>query len=320
MTLTFRDKIILIVLAFAIGIYVGYQALWIPATAKIAELEENKQSIQNLAGDLEPLLEETERLKKAEKEVKDSVNNIKSLSGGLTATNEEFLVFLGDSAKENNVIVSGFNDLGTEAKDGIYRTVFDFELKGSSVDINKVLEDINNMGIKCSFGSISYRQNEGYDYLKRFFDDLSELPWYKEKEDEEEKTDEQQEQQETSKAETPVPGTGAEQIPQQQAPVTPDTPADSATPPAEDKQPESIEDRLNDLLQQTSYKTQTSYRTQTPYKVVFLTNTNAEQPTAEYKAGQQMKLNVTVCLIMYNEPSFENSFLNKTESDSDAIL
>ena len=176
------------------------------------------------------------------------------------------------------------------------------------------------MGIKCSFGSISYRQNEGYDYLKRFFDDLSELPWYKEKEDEEEKTDEQQEQQETSKAETPVPGTGAEQIPQQQAPVTPDTPADSATPPAEDKQPESIEDRLNDLLQQTSYKAQTSYRTQIPYKVVFLTNTNTEQPTAEYKAGQQMKLNVTVCLIMYNEPSFENSFLNKTESDSDAIL
>ena len=43
MTLTFRDKIILLVLAFAVGIYVGYQALWIPATAKIAELEQNKQ-------------------------------------------------------------------------------------------------------------------------------------------------------------------------------------------------------------------------------------------------------------------------------------
>ncbi len=314
MTLTFRDKIILLVLAFAVGIYVGYQALWIPATAKIAELEENKQSIQNLAGDLEPLQEQTESLKKQEKEVKDSVNNIKSLSGGLTATNEEFLVFLGDSAKENNVTVSGFNDLGTEAKDGIYRTVFDFELKGSSVDINKVLEDINNIGIKCSFGSMSYRQNEGYDYLKRFFDDLSELPWYKEKEDEEEKTDEQQEHQETSEAETPVPGPGAEQIPQQQAPVTPDTPADPITPPAQDKQPESIEDRLNDLLQQTSYTTQK------PYKVVFLTNTQNEKPSTEYKAGQQMRLNVTVCLIMYNEPSFENSFLNKTESDSDAIL
>ena len=314
MTLTFRDKVILLILAFAACIYIGYQALWIPATAKIAELEENKASIQNLAGDLEPLKKETERLKKAEKEAKDSVNNIKSLSGGLTATNEEFLVFLGDSAKENNVTVSGFNDLGTEAKDGIYRTVFDFELKGNSVDINKVLEDINNMGIKCSFGSISYRQNEGYDYLKRFFDDMSELPWYKEKEDEEEKTDEQQEQQETTETEKPVPGTGTEQIPQQQAPVTPDTPAEPIIPPAQDKQPESIEDRLDDLLQQTSYTTQK------PYKVVFLTNTQSEQPKAEYKAGQQMRLNVTVCLIMYNEPSFENSFLNKTESEQDAIL
>ena len=314
MTLTFRDKVILLILAFAACIYVGYQALWIPATAKIAELEENKLSIQNLAGDLEPLKDETDRLKKAEKEVKESVNNIKNLSGGLTATNEEFLVFLGDSAKENNVTVSGFNDLDTTQKDGIYRTVFDFELKGSSVDINKVLEDINNMGIKCSFGSISYRQNEGYDYLKRFFDDMSELPWYKEKEDEEEKTDEQQEQQETAETEKPVPGTGTEQIPQQQAPVTPDTPAEPIIPPAQDKQPESIEDRLDDLLQQTSYTTQKLY------KVVFLTNTQTEPPKAEYKAGQQMRLNVTVCLIMYNEPSFENSFLNKTESEQDAIL
>ena len=147
MTLTFRDKIILLVLAFAVGIYVGYQALWIPATAKIAELEQNKQSIQNLAGDLEPLKEQTEKLKQQEKEIKESVNNIKGLSGGLTATNEEFLVFLGDSAKENNVVVSGFNDLGTQEKDGIYRTVFDFELKGNSVDINKVLES------KCTHNS-----------------------------------------------------------------------------------------------------------------------------------------------------------------------
>ena len=53
--------------------------------------------------------------------------------------------------------------------------------------------------------------------------------------------------------------------------------------------------------------------------VKFLTNTE-NTPVTEYKAGQQMRLNVTVCLIMYNEPSFENSFLNKTESDADAIL
>jgi len=318
LTLTFRDKVILLVLALALGVYAGYHALWIPAAAKVAELEENKQSIQNLAGDLEPLLKETERLKKAEQEAKDSVNNIKNLSGGLTATNEEFLVFLGDSAKENNVTVSGFNDFGIEVKDGIYRAVFDFELKGNNVDIKKVLEDINSIGIKCSFGSISYRQNEDYDYLKRFFDDLSELPWYKEKEDgdaeEEQKPDEQQEHDEPVETEKPVPEPDMQQLPQQELPELPESPAETIIPPVPDNHPESIEDRLNDLLQQTAY-------TSNPlYKVEFLTNAGGNTPNPEYKVGQQMRLNVTVCLIMYNAPSYETSFLNKAESDADAIL
>ena len=308
MTLTLRDKIILIILGFAVGIYVGYQVLWIPATSKVMDLVENKQAIQKLSGDLEPLLKETEKLKIAEKKAKDTVSNIKSLSGGLTATNEEFLVFLGNSAKENNVNVSGFNELGTEVKNGIYRTAFDFQLKGNSIDINKVLEDINNIGIKCSFGSISYRQDAEYDYLKRFFDDLSELPWYKEKVYEDEKYDEQQEQQEPIEIEKPDLDIGFDEIPQQQIPEIPEL------PPVQEEQPQSIEDRLNDLLLQTSVMTHT------PYKFVFLTNMQEQKTEVEYKFGQQMRLNVTVCLIMYNEPSFENSFLNKTESEKNAIL
>ena len=63
MTLTFRDKVILLILAFAVCIYGGYKILWLPGTAKVTELEEKKQSIENLAGDLEPLLKEAEKLK-----------------------------------------------------------------------------------------------------------------------------------------------------------------------------------------------------------------------------------------------------------------
>lgn len=329
MTLTFRDKVILLVIALAVGVYFGYQALWIPADAKITELKENKQSIQSLAGDLEPLLKETEHLKKAEKDAKDSVNNIKKLSGGLTATKEEFLVFLGDSSKKNNVTVSGFNELGTEVKNGIYRTVFDFELKGNSVDINKILEDINNIGIKCSFGSFSYRQNEGYDYLKRFFDELTELHWYKEKEEEEQKDnakddkkseetkEEQQENKNDEEDVKPLPPPEPEVLPQQPEPIVPDVPNvpdDSFVPPVEDKQPESLEDRLNDLLLETSFPVSEKY------SIVFLENAQKQQGKNEYKPGQQMKLNVTVCLIMYNEPSVETSFLKKMESDSNEIL
>ena len=310
MTVTLRDKFILLVLAFALLAYGGYKALWIPTTEKIALLEQNKAEVEGQSGDITPLEEKSEKLRSEEKELKDSVDNIKKLSGGLTTTNEEFLVFLGKSAEENNVAVSGFTDLGTTDTDGIYRSTFDFELKGSGADINKVLEDINNIGIKCSYGSISFRQNEKYDYLKRFFDDLSDLPWYKEPEKEDAAND----------AET-IPDiklpeiTIPEYIPDYDLTPQPDESVvlPQPTEPSEKEEtpkdePKSIEERLNDLLEQTSVKNM-------PYRITFLANTGDS-----YKSVQNMRLSVTVCFIMYNEPSGETSFLNNTESGDNAIL
>lgn len=310
MTVTLRDKFILLVLAFALLAYGEYKTLWIPATEKIALLEQNKAEVEGQSGDITPLEEKSEKLRSEEKELKDSVDNIKKLSSGLTTTNEEFLVFLGKSAEENNVAVSGFTDLGTTDTDGIYRSTFDFELKGSGADINKVLEDINNIGIKCSYGSISFRQNEKYDYLKRFFDDLSDLPWYKEPEKEDAAND----------AET-IPDiklpeiTIPDYIPDYDLTPQPDEPASLPQPtePSEKEEtpkdePKSIEERLNDLLEQTSVKNM-------PYRITFLANTGDS-----YKSVQNMRLSVTVCFIMYNEPSRETSFLNNTESGDNAIL
>lgn len=311
MTVTLRDKFILLVLAFALLAYGGYKALWIPATEKIALLEQNKSEVEGQSGDITPLEEKSEKLRSEEKKLKDSVDNIKKLSGGLTTTNEEFLVFLGKSAEENNVVVSGFTDLGTTDTDGIYRSTFDFELKGSSTDINKVLEDINNIGIKCSYGSVSFRQNEKYDYLKRFFDDLSDLPWYKEPE----KNDAANGPETIPEIKLPEI-TIPEYIPDYDLTPQPDEPAalpQPTEPPAKEEtpkdKPKSIEERLNDLLEQTSAKNMPSYR------ITFLANTSDS-----YKSVQNMSLSVTVCFIMYNEPSRETSFLNNTESGDDAIL
>lgn len=309
MTVTLRDKFILLVLAFALLAYGGYKTLWIPATEKIALLEQNKSEVEGQSGDITPLEEKSEKLRSEEKKLKDSVDNIKKLSGGLTTTNEEFLVFLGKSAEENNVAVSGFTDLGTTDTDGIYRSTFDFELKGSGADINKVLEDINNIGIKCSYGSVSFRQNEKYDYLKRFFDDLSDLPWYKEPEKEDAANDAET-IPEIKLPEITIP----DYIPDYDLTPQPDEPAalpQPTEPPAKEEtpkdEPKSIEERLNDLLEQTSANM--------PYRITFLANSSDN-----YKSVQNMRLSVTVCFIMYNEPSRETSFLNDTESGDDAIL
>lgn len=310
MTVTLRDKFILLVLAFALLAYGGYKALWIPATEKIALLEQNKAEVEGQSGDITPLEEKSEKLRSEEKELKDSVDNIKKLSGGLTTTNEEFLVFLGKSAEENNVAVSGFTDLGTTDTDGIYRSTFDFELKGSGADINKVLEDINNIGIKCSYGSISFRQNEKYDYLKRFFDDLSDLPWYKEPE-KEDAANGTETIPDIKLPEITIP----DYIPDYDLTPQPDEPAtlpQPTEPPVTEEapkdEPKSIEERLNDLLEQTSVKNM-------PYRIIFLANSSDS-----YKSVQNMRLSVTVCFIMYNEPSRETSFLNNTESGDNAIL
>ena len=315
MTLTMRDKIIMLVFAFVLCAYGAYRFLWIPAGEKIVQLEEKKLSVEGLAGDVSPLIEKSDKLRQEEKKLKESVENIKSFSGGLTTTNEEFLVFLGNSTKENNIVVTGFNDLGMTNDGGIYKAVFDFELKGSSTDINKVLEDIDNIGIKCSFGSVSYRQNEQYDYLKRFFDDLSDLPWYKEPDN-----DENQEPEliipdidisdflpdfdipDWSDIPDIVP-----EEPKQQEPA-PEMPQEQKIP--DNNEPKSIEDRLNDLLENT-------YAANKPYRVMFLAN---NQGGVSYKEGQDMRLSVTVCFIMYNEPSMSTSFLSQAGSDDDGIL
>ena len=318
MTLTLRDKCILIFLLFAVCLCGGYHSLWRPARERIAMLEENKSEVAGKAGNIAPLREQTQKLQKEAKELEDSVSNIKKLSGGFTTTNEEFLVFLGQSAKENNVAITGFNDLGLTNQDGIYRAVFDFELKGNSVDINKVLEDIGNISIKCSYGSFTYRQDEEYDYLKRFFDGFTELPWYKEpdEEDKEEIPDKVYEPEVVIEpsvpnyvpvlpaAPTAVPTETPTEAPRV---ILSEEPKPTEAVPEENK-PRSIEERINELLKETSMQ-------EVSYKVIRLTNT---EPI--YKKGQDMRLSVTVCFVMYTEPSSETSFLKHTGSEENEVL
>ena len=146
------------------------------------------------------------------------------------------------------------------------------------------------------------------------------MPWYKEKEEEkeekepeekeEENIDEQKEPQKTPKTENQVSESVVEQIPQQQIPLEQYVPEKQEEPKEQEEKPETIEDRLNELLSLTAFYSVDNY------SAMFLNSL----PDIEYKAGQQMKLNVTLCLIMYNEPSFENSFLMNAESGTDAVL
>ena len=308
---TLRNKLIIFIIIIAAFCFGAAKFVIKPINGKIENLKNQKAELQALKADISPLLEQSKKLKEEDDKLNESVRNIRELSGGETFTKEEFLVFLGDSSKENNVSVTGFSDIAFEQTDGVYKAVFDFELRGASVDINKVLEDIEATGIKCSYGSLSFRQNAKYNYLLRFFDAVTELPWYKEEENEDEsqKPDEEIQEgiaeffetipfdlegvpsEEPSKEEIP------ESIPEQETmpEITPEQ-IPETNPESKD---ENINDRINNLLMHTKYIPHN-------YEIKLLEN-------KETKNVQEMRLAVTVCFVMFNEPTAENSFLLKAE-------
>lgn len=317
MKLGVRDRIIITVLGLLAVLYCAYNFLIVPTEVKISKLHEEKVQVEGLSADITPIMEQVEKLQNREKELAESVDNIKTLDGGATAVNEEFLVFLGDSAKKNNVSVIGYNDLGTDEMNGVYTSTYDFELRGNTQDINKVLEDIDGIGIKCSYGSISLRQNENTEYLKRFFDNFTDLPWYKEPEEEKDVQTEPPEEKPPAETVEPVypsaPSVPSIILPEEPVtPAVPDVPEKTEPAPDEktEKKDESINDRLDKLLEQTAASGN--------YKIIFLAGT--ENGAVQYKQSQMMRLAVTVKLIMFREPSADTSFLKRKEAKPVEVL
>jgi len=334
-----RDKIIIAIFGAVLFFFAAYKLVWTPVGGKITALQEEKEQVKALSADITPLIEQKQKLKNEEKGLKNSVDNIKESSGGITTTNEEFLVFLGENTKKYNVQLIGFNDLGLEEHDGVYTETFNFELRGSAYNINRILSEIEYLGIRTSYGSVSFRQNERYDYLKRYFDDMTELPWYTEPE---EKPEDENKEEETPEEEEiiDIPEITPEYVPSAPAITIPEpyyqpsqpqiqVPAEPE-PPKQGEKDKTINDRLNRLLEQTSSNGK--------YKVVFLTNTYDDYTDDKYfdngeyeededmfglfprSYGREMRLAVTVRFIMFNEPSEETSFLYGRDVEPDGIL
>lgn len=317
MKLSNRDRIIVAILLMAVVIYGGYNYIWTPLGTNLTALKEEKTKAAELSKDITPLVKETEKLTLENNKMRDYVENARLASGNLTATNEDFLVFLGDSAAQKGVSVTGFKNLEYKEENGIYKAVFDFELRGSAKGINEVVSDMADMGIKCSVGSMSYRKSGEYDYLKRFFDDLSDLKWYKEPDKEEEnKQNEDLPEEDIPEIQDIPEYVPPVIIPEPTPEIVPDiTPAPTPTPKEEPDR--NINDRLDKLLEQTAFRVNNPVK----YKTVFLTNTTDLYPNSGIiENNTEMRLAVTVCLVMFNEPSWETSIITNKAGEESGIL
>lgn len=322
MKIKFRDKAIGVVLVLALSTAAVFNYIVFPANDNVKQLSKKKDEAARLVSDIEPLIEDFEDKKAERTNAEEKYEIIKSEEAYKTATSEEFLVFLGNSAEKNGVKVTGFSDLGTKYENGLYKSYYDVELSGMPLAVNRAIKELNTMGIKYSVGSFSFRQDKEYDYLKRFFDTMTGLSWYKEPEEEKEEptVDETEKENEQQAVDVPIEKPLYEK-PTQEKPkeennvVQKNEPIQGIVIEPEKNQgtvlPENknIEDRLNELLRTGLFNN--------TYRVMPLTNTIAETDIL----SSEMRLSFTVCLIMFNEPSDETSFINITETeDADGVF
>lgn len=321
MKIKFRDKAIGVVLVLALSTVAMFNYIVFPANDNVKQLSKKKDEAARLVSDIEPLIEDFEDKKAERTNAEEKYEIIKSEEAYKTATSEEFLVFLGNSAEKNGVKVTGFSDLGTKYENGLYKSYYDVELSGMPLALNRAIKELNTMGIKYSVGSFSFRQDKEYDYLKRFFDTMTGLSWYKEPEEEKEEppvdeTEKENEQQAVDMPiEKPLNEKPTQEKPKEDNVVQKNEPIQGIVIEPEKNQgtvlPEdkNIEDRLNELLKTGLFNN--------TYRVMPLTNTIAETDIL----SSEMRLSFTVCLIMFNEPSDETSFINITETeDADGVF
>lgn len=321
MKIKFRDKAIGVVLVLALSTAAVFNYIVFPANDNVKQLSKKKDEAARLVSDIEPLIEDFEDKKAERTNAEEKYEIIKSEEAYKTATSEEFLVFLGNSAEKNGVKVTGFSDLGTKYENGLYKSYYDVELSGMPLAVNRAIKELNTMGIKYSVGSFSFRQDKEYDYLKRFFDTMTDLSWYKEPEEEKEEppldeTEKENKQQAVeAPIEKPLNEKPTQEKPKEDNVVQKNEPIQGIVIEPEKNQgtvlPENknIEDRLNELLKTGMFNP--------TYRVMPLTNTIAETDIL----SSDMRLSFTVCLIMFNEPSDETSFINTTETeDADGVF
>lgn len=336
MKIKFRDKAIGITVVLISLTYIVFNYIVFPAKKKVDALNKEKEIASAAVSDIEPLLDAEKELKSNIKAAEKKHNIIKTEEADKTATSEEFLVYLGNCAEKNNVKVIGFSDLGTVFEKGLYKSYYDVEMSGMPFDVNRAIKELDTMGIKYSVGSLSFRQDKEYDYLKRFFDDLTGLSWYKEPDIEEDKQITQAPEKipkEENKLENIKPIEPEITPPENQVTQKPqeeikkddkeddkniihknETVQGSVIEPEDNQgtvlpEDKNIEDRLNELLKTSAL----IY----PYKVIRLTGITEKTSSGT----DDMRISFTVCLTMFNEPTKETSIINiKNPEDENEIL
>ena len=318
-----KKRIAVYVLAAAVLGVCIFNFIILPSINKIKINDTQRITLKSQIGDMTPLDNKINELTENNNSLIANIDYIKSQNTDMTMNREEFLVFLGKYMNEYSVNMVKFSDLGTEEDNETYKSTYDLQMRGTFANLNNVLKMINATGIRYSVCSLSLREDKSEEYLKRYFDDYTNLPWYKKAEPTPTPTPE------------PSPTPGIEPTPAQI--VLPNdtymynghieynneilnTPEPTPTPEPAIEPPEQEEPTENQFENTSANNT---------YRIQLLDNKNGMSfdDFSSYKKYEEMTLNITIQFVMYQNPNNSennvlNNFLNTAWNggDQNAIL
>ncbi|NLJ84686.1 MAG: hypothetical protein GX336_07235, partial [Halanaerobiaceae bacterium] len=188
---TERDKVLLIVLAIIVAFYLVYSFGYKNLKAYGEELKHELASLEKSVPDIESLKIEEEGYDSQIEEIDTKIDTIK-LEGGSGAINKQGLLqYISEWAETFDVDVIRFKEIDNLEANDVWRTRYEIQLGGSLNDLVVMANKLDDLNISYNVLSMSLRQLMDHPWLKRGYEDLSDLPWMNfEKEDEEDGEDE----------------------------------------------------------------------------------------------------------------------------------
>lgn len=173
-----RDKALLaIILVVAILSGVWYLAIT-PIREATAAVNNEIATVEGKVDNIDSLNQRISNLTTSDMKLSEKLK-AQATSNSRTINKQEFVLFLTNKCKDNQVELTRFDDLGTvnDGK-GVWRSTYDFQVRASHADILKICSEIDALGIDYNVTSISLRQNLQLSWTERASDNSTRLPWY----------------------------------------------------------------------------------------------------------------------------------------------
>lgn len=298
-----KYKVMLAAAAIVFAVILFFKLVFMPILAFGHSQSEKAADLKKNTGYIDELLEKRDSLNKEYAEILGQITDISEAEKNKNTNVTKMLDWFGLKANDYSLDVISFNELQNGSSDPrIKETVLNWEIRGTMPRLQGFCSELDNLGIKYSIGSISLRIDESYDFLGRYYDTVTCIPWYSNPLDEQPEPEKHEQSpsvtvspqpEQDTPVQTPEPQP-VQPLPSQNTPE----PANEPEKPAAAKTP-SINDRLNELLQKTHFINGEKYRA---IKIPAIMNKNYTAKfivdTKDYSQGNY-RLRMTVKFFSY---------------------